>query len=138
MRSERGFADRGRSAEHGFTLIEVMVALAVFSLAAMALLRLQGATVRGATVIDRTMLARAVARNVAIAAITDAQAPTPGATRGVEVNGGTPWTWTRTATPTGDASIVRIDVAVADADGRVVGRATMVRPPRSLITVTTK
>lgn len=115
--------------ERGFTLIEIMVALAVFSLAAMALIRLEGATIRGAGVLDRTLLAQSVARNVAIEAVTEAQAPPPGATRGVEVNGGQPWTWTRVVAPTGDPRIVRIDVAVADATGRVLGRLTMVRPP---------
>ena len=35
-----------RKREEGFTLIEMMVALAVFSLAAMALIRLEGATIR--------------------------------------------------------------------------------------------
>ena len=43
------FADAGRATgdrgESGFTLIEMLVALAIFSLAALALLRLQGATV---------------------------------------------------------------------------------------------
>ncbi len=42
---ESGFESQWRSAEHGFTLIEMMVALAIFSLAALALLRLEGATV---------------------------------------------------------------------------------------------
>ena len=127
--AEHGFTSSWRSAEHGFTLIEIMVALAVFSLAAMALVRLEGATIRGAGVLDRTLLAQSVARNVAIEAVTDAQAPASGTTRGVDANGGRPWTWTRTVTPTGDPRIVRIDVAVADASGRVLNRLTMVRPP---------
>lgn len=136
MPAERGFKHRGRSAEHGFTLIEIMVALAVFSLAAMALVRLEGATIRGAGVLDRTLLAQGVARNVAIEAVTDAQPPASGATRGVEVNGGQAWSWTRSVTPTGDTRIVRIDVAVADASGRPVARLTMVRPPTPAASVT--
>ncbi len=124
-------------AERGFTLIEIMVALVVFSLAAMALIRLEGATIRSAGVLDRTMLAQTVARNVAIEAVTDGQAPPSGATRGAEVNGGARWNWTRTVTPTGDPRIVRVDVAVADATGQVLGRLTMVRPPTPTVTVTT-
>ncbi|WP_278988420.1 type IV pilus modification PilV family protein, partial [Sphingobium yanoikuyae] len=46
--SERG----RRSAEHGFTLLEMLVALAVFSLAALALVRLQGVTLRTAADLD--------------------------------------------------------------------------------------
>jgi general secretion pathway protein I len=115
-------------AERGFTLIEVMVALAVFSLAVMALVRLQGATIRGAGVLDRTLLAQTVARNVAIEAVTDPRPPLPGQSRGVEANGGATWTWVRSVTPTGGTGIFRIDVAVADPSGQVLGRLTMVRP----------
>ena len=41
-------ADRARQGEGGFTLLEMLVALAVFSLAALALVRLQGVTLRTA------------------------------------------------------------------------------------------
>lgn len=112
----------------GFTLIEMMVALAVFSLAAMALIRLESATIRGATILDSTLTAQMVARNVAILAVTDAQPPAIGDASGRERNGGRDWNWTRKVTPTGDARILRIDVAVADQAGTVQGRLTMVRP----------
>ena len=137
MRAEKNLRPAGRSAEHGFTLIEIMVALVVFSLAAMALIRLEGATIRSAGVLDRTLLAQTVARNVAIEAVTEAQAPASGATRGAEVNGGARWAWTRTVTPTGDPRIVRIEVAVADPSGQVLGRLTMVRPPTPTVSVAT-
>ena len=128
MRSERDFISCGRCAEHGFTLLEVLVALAVFSLAALALIRLESASVRGAAVLDRTILANMVARNVALEAVTGARPPVAGASDGVEVNGGRSWRWARQVTPTGDPRIVRIDVAVQGATGQVLGRATMVRP----------
>ena len=114
--------------EGGFTLIEILVALAVFSLAALALIRLETASVRGAAVLDRTMLAGMVARNVALDALTDARSPVAGTSDGVEPNGGQEWRWTRQVTPTGDSRIVRVDVAVRGATGQVLGRATMVRP----------
>lgn len=129
MRNERA-PDPGRHpAEHGFTLIEILVALAVFSLAALALIRLESAGVRGAAVLDRTLVAYMVARNVALEAVTDTRAPTVGPSGGTEVNGGRTWRWTRTVTPTGDPRIVRIDVAVAGPGGQLLGRATAVRPP---------
>ncbi|WP_312489633.1 type II secretion system minor pseudopilin GspI [Sphingomonas sp.] len=118
-----------RAGEDGFTLIEIMVALAVFSLAAMALVRLESATIRGASILDETLVAQMVARNVAIAAVTDPQAPALGRTTGAEVNGGRSWKWTRIVSGTGDVRVVRIDVAVANAGGSIVGRMTMVRPP---------
>ncbi len=123
----RSVPERMRLAERGFTLIEMMVALAVFSLAALALIRLEGATIRGATTLDTTLMAQIVARNVAYTAMTDARAPTLGAANGVERNGGRSWAWTRVVQPTGDARIVRIDVTVMDPGGRRAGHLTVVR-----------
>lgn len=120
-------SDRRRP--QGFTLIEIMVALAVFSLAAMAMLRLEGATLRGAASLDSTLAAQMLARTLAVEAVTEAKAPALGRSDGGEANGGRDWRWTRRVSSTGDARVVRIDVDVADASGQVLGRATMVRPP---------
>ena len=121
-------ADRS-VAERGFTLIEIMVALAVFSLAVLALLRLESATARGASIIDETLVANLVARNVANEAVSEAEAPTAGQSSGIEVNAGRRWTWQRIVVPTGDRRIVRIEVAVRGPSGSVAGRAAAVRPP---------
>lgn len=113
----------------GFTLIEVMVALLVFGLAALALVRLQGAGIRGTAVVDAATVAQIVARNVAVEAMTDPRPPAAGRSEGVEVNAGRRWRWVREVRPTGNASILRIDVRVADQGGTTRGALTMVRPP---------
>ena len=82
---------RKRSREQGFTLVEVMVALAVFSLAALALIRLEGATIRSTALLGDTIVAQMVARNVAIDAVTAARAPALGRSGGIEQNGGRAW-----------------------------------------------
>ncbi|WP_232090706.1 type II secretion system minor pseudopilin GspI [Sphingomonas sp. HMP9] len=110
-----------------------MVALAVFSLAAMALVRLESATIRGASILDETLVAQMVARNVAIDAVSSAQPPTAGRTTGVETNGGQAWTWTRQVSALGGSSVLRIDVAVADRTGTQLGRLTMVRPAPRMV-----
>lgn len=104
-----------------------MVALAVFGLAALALIRLESATIRGAATLNGTVLAQMVAQSVAVDAVTGAQVPVLGPVRGAMVEGGRNWTWTRVASPAG-GGIVRVDVAVADARGQVLGRLTMARP----------
>lgn len=65
--------------ERGFTLLEMLVALAVFSLAALALLRLEGATVRQTGQLDERMMAQLVARNLAVETLTDPAPPALGA-----------------------------------------------------------
>ena len=123
----QGFTPAMRSAEHGFTLIEIMVALAVFSLAVLALVRLESATVRGAATIDETLSASMLARSIAAEAVSEPRAPTIGTTGGSETNGGRAWRWTRNVEPTADSRILRIDVVVADARGTQRGQATLVR-----------
>jgi len=129
--NQQGFTLYWRFAEQGFTLIEMMVALAVFSLAALALIRLEGARFRGAAAVDRSLLAGIVARNVAVDALTSAKPPTLGTAQGDDVNGGRSWRWTRTVSPVGDGDrVLRIDVTVADAAGNA-GKLTVLRdnPP---------
>ena len=124
---ERGFSGDGGSA--GFTLIEIMVALAVFSLAALALMRLESATIRGAATLDATVAAGMVAQSVAVDAMTSAQLPAAGTQRGSETNGGRSWSWTRNVSAIGGGQVMRIDVAVADQrGGSVLARSTLVRP----------
>ena len=116
-----------RSAEQGFTLIEVMVALAVFALAVLALVRLEGATLRGAATVDDTLAASMLARALAAEALTDPRAPTLGTASGNAANGGKTWRWTRIVEPTGDTRVLQIAVAVTDVRGVQRGQATLVR-----------
>ncbi len=126
-----------RQPQAGFSLIEMMVALAVFALAAMALIRLEGAIIRSASSLDRTMMAQIVARNVAVETLTDAQPPVTGVSNGVEDNGGRSWSWQRIAAPLGDQGAVRVDVTVSDTTGTALGRLTVVRPPNRPVAVRT-
>lgn len=111
----------------GFTLLEMLVALAVFSLAALALIRLQGVTIRTATDLDRKVMAQIVARNLMVEWQTDPR-PTPvGKDDGIVDNGGQRWRWTRAVTRLDDSRLVRVDLQVAGNGGGSPAVLTFVR-----------
>ena len=122
------FRSRRRRAENGFTLIELMVALAVFSLAALALLRLEGATLSSTAMLQTRLLGQIVARNIAVEALSDPDPPAMGLTDGEERNAGRVWRWTRRASAAPGPRLQRIDVAVADDRGAPAGTITVFRP----------
>jgi len=116
-----------RPPRNGFTLVEVLVALAIFSLAALALLRLQGASIAGAARLDERTGAAIVAKNLAVEAMTDVPAPAFGAASGETVNAGRRWRWTRTVAKLPDTRLARIDIRVAPANGGTAATLTLVR-----------
>lgn len=125
--AEHGFTSCWRSAEHGFTLLEMLVALAIFSLAALALLRLEGATVAQTAMLDDRLMGQIVARNLAVETLTDPVAPPLGVSSGEVTNGGRQWRWTRRSARLENERIVRVDIAVTSSLGETVGALTIVR-----------
>lgn len=113
--------------QDGFTLIEMLVALAIFSLAALALLRLQGGTLSSTARLQSGIVASVVARNVVVEAITDRTAPAFGRSSGQELNAGRAWRWTRVVERTGEARLQQITVTVADERGRQAASLTAFR-----------
>jgi general secretion pathway protein I len=121
------FGSTGQSPTNGFTLIEMMVALAVFGLAALALIRLEGATLKSTAALESHSMAQIVANNLAVIALSDPRAPGFGTATGVAENGGHSWRWVRVTKRTADAGIVRIDIAVSDGDGHPSAQLTLAR-----------
>jgi general secretion pathway protein I len=114
-----------RKSEQGFTLIEMLVALAIFSLAALALLRLGGATATNSARLQEQALAQIVARNIAAETLSDPEPPPFGALTGEAVNGGRRWSWTRSTARSPEARIQQIEIRVVNQAGGP-GRATLV------------
>ncbi len=79
--------------ERGFTLLEMLVALAIFSLAALALVRLQAVSARTSADLRVRTMAQIVARNLMIERLTDPGAPALGASNGMMENAGRQWPW---------------------------------------------
>ena len=116
-----------RRGDNGFTLIEVLVALAIFSLAALALLRLQGAALGTTARLDEKALAGIVAQNLAIEAMVAVQPPSYGTTTGETSNGGRLWRWTQRVERSPDPRLQRIEIGVAAEDGGIAASRTAVR-----------
>jgi general secretion pathway protein I len=118
-------------AERGFTLIEVLVALSVFSLAALALLNVAGENTRTASVVTTRVMAGVVAENQAVALTTASTPLIPGVTTGAETQGGRVWRWTRRVVPTDVAGMMRVDLSVApDGGSRPVAWLSVFRSAR--------
>ncbi|HEY0149505.1 MAG TPA: type II secretion system minor pseudopilin GspI [Allosphingosinicella sp.] len=113
--------------ETGFTLIEMLVALAIFSLAALALLRLEGATVKNTALLQDQAMAQIVARNLAVETITDPVAPALGLAQGTTVNGNRRWRWIRNTGASPEPRIQMIHIAVLNDTGREAARLTVFR-----------
>ena len=125
--AEHGFMPSRRSAEHGFTLVEMLVALAIFSLAALALLRLEGATVSTTALLQEQALAQTVARNLAVEVLTDPRPPAYGATRGEAVNAGRKWLWIRVVGRSPEPRIQQIRIEVRSDRGPEAANLTLFR-----------
>lgn len=118
---------RRTQSESGFTLLEMLVALAVFSIAALALLNLETVTVTNTNRIADRTIGQIVARNVAVEALTDPSPPSIGTENGEQTNGGRNWQWTRVTGPSPEARILQIDIAVTDASGERAADLTVFR-----------
>ncbi|WP_197042261.1 type II secretion system minor pseudopilin GspI [Sandarakinorhabdus oryzae] len=110
-------------AEAGFSLIEVMVALAIFGLAAVALIRLQGVSLASAATLSDRQYAAIVARNQALEAMLAATPPMP--VTGREQAGRRQWAWRQQVSPGPDPGTQLIRVDVIDDAGQVIARDQM-------------
>jgi len=123
--AERGFGSLRRSAEHGFTLLEMLVALAVFSLAALALIRLQAVSIRTTADLAEHQIARIVAHNLMVEAQSNPAPLTVGERDGEIENGGRQWRWEQKVSASGEADIMRVDVRVVSADAASASPAVL-------------
>lgn len=106
---------------NGFTLLELLVALAVFSIAALALLRLDAVAVATTADLSARAGAMLVAENEAARIQTEPGPATLGSSDRTIANGGRQFLVRETVTPTPDRRLVRVDLVVRDAQGS--GRA---------------
>ncbi|TAK38080.1 MAG: type II secretion system protein GspI [Lysobacteraceae bacterium] len=115
-----------RPACGGFSLLEMLVALAVLSLALLALLKLSGETTRAALLAEERVLAEVVADNHAVDAML---VPGDELARGAGLvrNGERDWRWQVAPLHAGDG-LVQVVVQVSDpASGQLVAERRLLR-----------
>lgn len=117
------------NAEAGFTLVEVLAALAVFSIAALGLVRVSAENARTAQVLQTRAVAEIVADNALANVLVDPGRLDRATTRDVVRMAGRDWVVEQRVTDTGTNGLVQIQVGVAPDPG---ARA---RPGAALIPV---
>ena len=96
----------------GFTLIEVLIALAVLAIALSAVIKGVSANANNAAHLRDRMLAHWVAMNKVTELQTNTTLPTPGVTTGTMLMAEHEWTWQVTVSTTPNITIQRLDVEV--------------------------
>jgi len=93
----------------------MLVALTIFSLAGLALVRLQAVSARTSVDLHQRTMAEIVARNLMIERLTDPRPPAEGASNGTVENAGRQWRWTQQVDA--DANEQRLLVVTIRVDG---------------------
>ena len=114
--------DPAAAKTQGFTLLEMLIAMAVLSIAALALVRLDAVAVQTTDHLSRSAIAHIVAANVAVDLLSAPAAPAIGTSAFSARNGGLDWTVTQAVAATADPALLRVDIRVT---GSSVSPATL-------------
>lgn len=101
-----------RKGDHGFSLIEVLIALVVLGIALGAAIQATGQQARNATHLRDRTLAHWVAMNQTAEQRIRTIWPAPGIFQGEESLAGRTWYWTLTVANTQATAVRRVDVSV--------------------------
>tara|TARA_R110001599_G_scaffold125587_1_gene298489 strand:+ start:8542 stop:8913 length:372 start_codon:yes stop_codon:yes gene_type:complete len=116
------------ASQSGFTLVEVLAALGVFSIAAVGLIHLSSETTQGARQVDLRALAEIEANNRMADALTLPPPLPTGVVAGEAIQRGRTFDWNRTVTPTQEAGLSMVEITVSSPEtGQVLARLQSLR-----------
>jgi len=116
IRRRRGSAEpRAGRAVNGFTLVEILVALAILAVALAAGMRAVAQSADGATLLKQRTLALWVAQNRLAAAQIETPWPAIGSRNGEAMQAGASFVWRANISGTPNPAFRKIDIVVADA-----------------------
>jgi general secretion pathway protein I len=101
---------------HGFTLLEILVALAVLAIALTAAIRVLGQSIDTAAALRERTLAQWVAEDRLARHVLNHSFPSIDTTTGTAEMGGTTWRWSEQVSATPVPRLRRIDVSVSPPD----------------------
>jgi general secretion pathway protein I len=136
----RKSADMSGARQHGFTLVEILVTLAVLAIALSAFLRVIAQTIDATLSLRDHSVALWVAQNKMAENFLLADWPDTGSTDGEEEMGGQKWFWQQEISKTNSPHLRNIDISVRrepkdgkdGKDGQVVARLiSFVRDPKT-------
>ena len=114
-RRRRSVEPRAAHGSDGFTLVEILVALAILAVALSAGMRAVAQSADGATLLKHRTLALWVAQNRLAAAQLETPWPGLGSRNGEAVQAGASFVWHENISGTPNPAFRKIDIAVADA-----------------------